>query len=129
MFMQFLENKKVNIFITLVVVVLFATMVIFGQTRSKAGYWLGSIGYVDQSEGFVPTPDFQVSLTSKGKKMVIVSNENGDFMFLELPIGKYCVDSIQDKKGKVFQIDSNQKKCFEIRKKKTTRFDIIFVQN
>lgn len=129
MFMQSLENKKLNIFIAFMFVVLFATMVIFAQKRSEAGYWLGSMGYVDPSEGFVPTPDFQVSLIIEGKKMVIVSDENGDFMFLELPKGKYCVLSIQDKEGKVFEIDSNQSKCFEIRKKKTTRFDIIFLRN
>lgn len=109
--------------------IIFMTTATIAQKSSKIGYWLGSMGYVDKLEGFIPTPAFQINLSSKGKKKVIISDENGDFMFLELPIGKYCVVSIQDKDGKVFQIDSNQSKCFEIKKKQTTRFDIIVVKN
>lgn len=97
------------------------------QANNKVGYWLGSMGYVDKLDGFTPTPGYEIVLSSKGKKHVVFSNENGDFVFLELPTGEYCVASVRNSDGKTFQIDGNQSKCFEIKNRRTTRFDIVIV--
>lgn len=126
MFTQFLENRKM--LFTILVVALLVTAA-FAQQSQKTGYVSGSIGFIDKSEGFIPSPNLRINLVSNGKKKAVRSDENGDYLFVSLPTGKYCVSSIQDDEGNIFQIDSDQSKCFEIKKKKTTRFDIIILKD
>jgi hypothetical protein len=132
--MQFLENKK---WLGLILLIVFSTITTIAQQSSKIGWLTGSIGYVDKVEGFIPASNveiklifLQMKLISDSEEKIIVSDQNGDYLSLSLPIGKYCVSSVQDKDGKVYEIDSKQRRrCFEIKKKQTTRFDIIFEKN
>jgi hypothetical protein len=92
----------------------------------KTGTVAGSIGRIDTREGFIPLPGLSIVLTG-GKQTTIESNANGDYV-VELPVGKYCVSSISDKHGQVFLIKDSQSKCFDIKKKKDTRFDMVVDQ-
>lgn len=126
MYMQFLENKR--LLILLLVTVLLMTTATLAQKSSKTGYLLGSIGIIDKSEGFIPSPNLKIGLVFGSEEISIVSDDNGDFKFIKLPIGKYCVSLIEDKTGAAFQVKETQSKCFEIKKKRTTRFDLIVVK-
>jgi hypothetical protein len=100
----------------------------FSQQRCKTGILVGSVGRIDPTEGFVPLPELSIVLNSDSKEKTITSDGNGDYI-IELQTGKYCISSISDKHGQSYSIKSSQSRCFEIKKKKDTRFDMVVEKN
>lgn len=69
-------------------------------------------------------PNATIQLEKAGRISEIISDNLGDFSN-ELRVGKYCLKSVRDNRGNLLRISSNQHRCFNIQKKKTTRFDIL----
>jgi hypothetical protein len=125
MFMQYLKNKK-SIFFALAVFISLNSIVSAQQKpKSKSGEVIGAIAFVnDELEAAIRySPKTSIILSIKGQKKTIVSDENG-FYIITLPVGMYCIFSIESEDGTPLKLWQGQPKCFKISKNKNTRFDI-----
>lgn len=125
MFMQFLKSKKLLVFAILGSL----TCVVLGQHKQKTGSLVGTIAFASEDgRTFIKfSPKTSIILIYKGKKKAIISNEEGDYL-PELPVGKYCISSVESEDGTKLKLQPSQHKCFKIYGNKTTRFDISLLE-
>jgi hypothetical protein len=93
--------------------------------KSKSGELVGSIAFgIEETRTFIKySPKTLIILSIKGQKKTIASDENGDYI-ITLPVGTYCISSIESEDGTILKLWQGQHKYFKISKNKVTRFDI-----
>lgn len=121
MFMQFPNSKKLIV----IAIVVFLSCAVLGQQKQKTGSLVGTISFGnEETRTFTKfSPKTLITLISRGQKKIIISSEEGDYL-PELPVGKYCIFSVESEDGEKLTLWASQGKCFKISSNKTTRFDI-----
>ncbi len=99
--------------------------------ENRQGFLVGSMAY---SSGDKRTGDalgeaagVTVELLYKGRVVKLTSNQQGDYI-LNMPKGKYCLRSAVSADGRPLSFSPYQHKCFQIRPKKDTRFDVMLLK-
>ena len=102
---------------------------ILGLPPHKTGTLVGSTGFVDQGEkvSLGEVPNVTVELKHKDKVILLLSDDHGNYV-KELPEGTYCLKSARDAEGKLLNFSPRQYKCFKVRSKKDTRFDVMLLK-
>lgn len=123
--MQFLKIKKILVF----TIIVSLTFVVLGQQKQRTGSLVGTIAFVSKDgRTFIKfSSKTSIVLISEGKEMTIVSNEQGDYL-PDLPVGKYCISSVESEDGTKLKLQPSQHKSFKIYENKTTRFDISLLE-
>ena len=99
------------------------------MSGQRTGTVVGSMAWVDDRERNTlgDAANVTVELEHKGKIVLLVANDHGDYV-KEFPIGTYCLKSAHDAAGKQLRFSPDQYKCFKVRSKKDTRFDVMLLK-
>lgn len=117
------KNQMNNIIISAILILLLS-VVVTGQKKEKVGHLYGHVVLetLNERKGEL-LPRATVELLRKNKKIIIIANEAG-LITKKLPTGKYRVLSVKSAESEQLTFSKNQILYFEIKKNKTTRFDI-----
>jgi hypothetical protein len=126
--MRFHDTNKLTVCLFLSML-LFSCGSILGVPGHKTGTLVGSMLFVDQGEtvSLGDAANVTVELEHKDQVVLLVSNDHGDYV-RELPEGTYCLKSARGAEGKPLRFSLRQYKCFKIRSKKDTRFDVMLLK-
>ncbi|MFN0277596.1 MAG: hypothetical protein ACKVRN_03235 [Pyrinomonadaceae bacterium] len=116
---------KNKIWGNLLLILLFANTS-FGQT----GWLSGTAAFTDRNgKKFLGEAQEIIVTIRKGKEISFLQTDaNGDYLFNELPAGKYCLMNAKDRTGKLLRLSQHQIKCFTIRAHKYTQFNLMFLK-
>ena len=100
-----------------------------GMLGHRTGTLVGSMAFVNdkQETTLGDAANVTVELEHKGRIVLLIANDHGDYV-KEFPIGTYCLKSAHDAGGKSLRFSPDQHKCFKIRSKKDTRFDVMLLK-
>ena len=95
------------------------------------GFLVGSMLYVTGDkrvgESLGDAAAVTVELEHKGRMVKLTSNEQGDFI-VNMAKGKYCLKSAAAADGRPLTFSPYQHKCFQIKPKRDTRFDVMLLK-
>ena len=128
MFMRFHDTNKLVRCLSLLVL-LFSSSSILGVPGHKTGTLVGSMGFVHRGEkiSLGAAPNVTVELEHKDQVVLLLSDDHGYYV-KEFPEGTYCLKSARDAEGKLLSFSPRQYKCFKVRPKKDTRFDVMLLK-
>jgi hypothetical protein len=128
MFMQYLNINKSYSCLVFLALLCFCGVAL-GMSGQEAGTVVGSMAFVNDREPNTlgDAANVTVELEHKGRIALLVSNDHGDYV-KEFPTGTYCLKSAHDSAGNELRFSPDQYKCFKIRSKKDTRFDVMLLK-
>src|SRR5882724_9342807 len=98
------------------------------QPQPKLGSLVGTVGFVDAAgkQSLEDAPNVSVELEFRRKIIKVRSSETGSLVEL-LPLGTYCLKAAYDADNKPLTFSPEQHKCFKVRSKGVTRFDVMLL--
>jgi len=126
--MRFHNTNKLIFSHSLLVLVLWSG----GTVRApghKTGKLVGNMIFVDSGENLTlgDAANTTVELAYKNQIILLVSGDHGDYI-RELQEGTYCLRSAKDSQGRPVCFSPSQHRCFKIKNKQSTRFDVMLLK-
>jgi hypothetical protein len=101
------------------------------NSERRQGQLVGSMLYVSgderSGESLGDAAEVTVELEHKRRIIKLTSNQQGDYI-LTMAKGKYCLKSAVSADSQPLSFSPHQHRCFQIRPKKDTRFDVMLLK-